>query len=153
MKKIIILCVATFCATGIFATPSTPITPDASAKILKIFHTSFPEVNNQSIYNLGDMYMVYFNNEETNSSCRIYYGPGGKVLETVRYYTGEQLSPFIRAKIDSKFKGKNIFMVTDVTNDHEHYYQVILQDAKTMIVIHANDNGTMYRERKYKRAG
>ncbi len=153
MKKIIILCVATFCSAGIFATPFKETSPDATAKILKIFHTSFPEVNNQSIYNLGDMYMVYFDNKENKSSCRIYYGPGGKVLETVRYYTGEQLSPFIRAKIDSKFKGKTIFMVTDVTNDDEHYYQVILQDAKSMIVVHANDSGNVYRERKYKRAG
>ena len=43
-------------------------------------------------------------------------------------------------------------MVTDVANDNEHYYQIILQDEKSMWVIHANDNGVMYRERKYKRA-
>jgi hypothetical protein len=43
-------------------------------------------------------------------------------------------------------------MITDVSNANEHYYQVILQDAKSMWMVHANDNGSMYVQKKYKRA-
>lgn len=152
MKKFILLCMTALCSIGIFAAPLDATSIDASAKILKVFHLNFPEVSNHSILNLGNVYMVYFNNEENNSSCRMYYDTNGNVLETVRYYTGEQLSPFVRAKINSRFKGKSIFMVTDVTNDNEHFYQVILQDAASMLVVHVNYNGSIHLQKKYKRA-
>ena len=152
MKKLILLCFTAFCSAGIFAAPLHTNSIDATAKIRKVFHQNFPEIKNPSITNVGEFYIVYFANEDSSSSCRIFYDSNGNVIETIRYYTGEELSPFIRAKIDSKYKGKNVFMVTDVANDNEHYYQIILQDSKSMIVIHANDNGQMYRERKYKRA-
>ena len=106
MKKLIILCFAALCSAGVFAAPSKVVSTDATAKILKVFHHNFPEVSNQSIYHLDNMYMVYFNNEDDNSSCRIYYDSDGNVIQTVRYYTGEKLCPFIRSKLDSKYKGK-----------------------------------------------
>jgi len=153
MKKIIFLCLTVVLTIGSFATPVPAPSPDKSAKILKLFHENFPEVTNDSIYNLGDSYLVYFKNEKNNSSCRVYYDPNGKVLETIRYYSGKELCPFIRAKVNERFHGKDIFMVTDLTNDNEHYYQIILQDSKSLLVVHANENGQMHVEKRYKRAG
>ncbi len=152
MKKLIILCFAAFCSVSIFASPLHAVSTDASAKILKVFHDNFPEVTYHSISNIGDLYMVYFKNDENNSSGRIYYDSDGNVLETIRYYTGKELSPFIRTKVNSKYKGKDIFMVTDVANETEHFYQIILEDANSLMVVHADDNGWMHLEKKYKKS-
>ena len=152
MKKLILLCLTAVFSTGIFAIPSPASSADESAKILKLFHHNFPEVTNHSIYNLGDLYMVYFKNEKNNSSCRVYYDPKGNILQTIRYYSRNELCPFIRAKVDERFNGKTILNVTDLTNDNEHYYQIILQDSKSLFIVHADDNGNMEIEKKYKRA-
>ena len=152
MKKLILLCMSALFSTAIFASGLDPVLGDASAKILQVFHRNFPEVSNHSISNLGNLYMVYFHSDENNSSCRMYYDSDGNVLETVRYYTGEQLPPFIRAKIESAYKGKSIFMVTEVANENDHHYQVILRDAESMLVVDVKDNGSMHLQKKYKRA-
>jgi hypothetical protein len=119
MKKIISLCLAAFISTGIFAAP--PHLPDSSGKIKKVFHHDFPEVSNFKIYTSGNEYLVYFNDEENQSSGRVYYDADGNILQTYQYYSGEQLPPFIRAKIDKKYNGKSIFSVTEVTNSDQHY--------------------------------
>jgi len=152
MKKLILLCFVALGSSGIFAAPLDLTSIDASAKIRKVFHHSFPEVTNPTIINAGDFYLVYFADKATNSSCHIYYDAEGNVIETIRNYTAEGLNPFMRAKIDSKYKGKNVFGVTDVADANEHFYEIILQDAKSLWVIHANDDGSMYVQRKYKKA-
>jgi hypothetical protein len=152
MKKLLLLCFAAICSVSIFAAPLAATSIDASAKIRKVFHDNFPEVNNPTISTVGNFYLVYFADKATNSSCRVFYDADGNVIQTIRNYTVEGLNPFIRAKIDSKYKGKSVFGVTDVTNENEHYYQLILQDATSLWFVQANDNGSMYVQKKYKRA-
>jgi|SRR6185437_3838804 len=152
MKKLILFCFAAFCSMSIFSSPLLAASTDASAKILEVFHRNFPEITNRSIYNMGDAYMIFFKNDENNSSGRIYYDNDGNVLETIRYYSGTELSPFIRTKVNSKYKGKDIFMVTDVANDTEHFYQIILEDANTLMVVDADDSGSIHLEKKYKKS-
>ena len=151
MKKALFLCLIAAGSMSIFATP-VHATPDISAKIMKSFHAHFPELTNAFIYHSGDTYTVSFRNFKNNTSGRIYYGSDGNVLETIRYYGAKELSPFIRSKIQSKYKDKSIFMVTDVENDSEHFYQVILENENSLMVIHVNDDGSMHLEKKYKKA-
>jgi len=152
MKKLILLCFAASCSFGIFATPLHSASIDASAKIRKVFHHNFPEVTNPTILNVGNFYLVYFADKAANSSCRIYYDADGNAIQTIRNYSAEGLNPFIRAKIDSKYKGKSVFGVTEVADENEHFYDLILQDAKSLWIVHANDNGSMYVQKKYKKA-
>lgn len=152
MKKLILLFFAAIGSLSIFAAPLHLTSIDASAKIRNVFHHSFPEVTNPTIINTGDFYLVYFADKTTNSACHIYYDADGNVIKTIRNYTAEALNPFIRAKIDSKYKGKNVFGVTDVADTYEHFYEIILQNAKSLWVIHANDDGSMYVQKKYKKA-
>ena len=151
MKKAFLLCLIAASSMSIFAT-SLHATPDVSAKILKSFHSHFPEVTNSSIYHNGDTYVVIFKSPDNNSSGRMFYDKDGNLLETIRYYKADELSPFIRSKIASKYKDKSIFMVTDVENESEHYYQVILENANTMLVVHVNNDGSMHLEKKYKKS-
>ena len=151
MKKLILLCVVAACSTGIFAVPMDSNSFVGSAKIRKIFHQNFPEISNPTITNVGKFYVVSFTGQENNSSCRIYYDAEGNVVQTIRNYKAEKLTPFIRSKIESKYKGKSIFMVTDVSDENEHFYDVIIQDSKSLWIVHAKDDGTMFVQKKYKR--
>ncbi len=149
MKKIIFLSLAVFFSTGIFASPLP--SADSSHEILKIFYHDFPDVSNYKISMADGYYIVHFQNEENNSSCRVYYDSKGNMAQTIKYYTGDELSPFIRAKIDSRFKGKEITNVSEVTNSAEHYYQIILKDNNSMFIVNSNVKGGLHVVKKYKR--
>ena len=149
MKKIVFLCATAIFSTGIFA--STVRVPDKSEKILKLFHHDFPEIVNPKIYPVGNAYMIYFKNENDNSSCRIYYDSAGTVLETFKYYSGEELAPFIRAKIFADYHGKKITGVTEVTSSLEHYYHISLEDSHSLFMINVDATGNIQVEKKYNR--
>ncbi|MEO8822774.1 MAG: hypothetical protein ABI366_04305 [Ginsengibacter sp.] len=151
MKKLIILLFAAIGSTTIFATTVPKVEPDGLAKIERIFHHDFPEVNNSSITKAGNFYIVSFKKEANQSLCKVFYDKNGNTVQTIRYYEGDKLAPFIRSKIRSKYEGKSIFMVTEVASENEHYYEVMLQDAQSLWVVHAIDDGTMYIQKKFKR--
>lgn len=151
MKKLIILLVAAIGSTTIFATSVPKFEPDGSEKIQKIFHHDFPEVSNSSITKADNFYIVSFKNEDNQSLCKIFYDENGNTVQTIRYYEGDKLAPFIRSKIGSKYKGKSIFMVTEVTSEDEHYYEVMIQDAQSLWIVYAKDDGTMHVQKKFKK--
>lgn len=150
MKKIISLCLAAFVSISIFAAPSR--LPDSSVKIKKIFHQDFPEATYFEVYRTGDDYMVYFKEADSESCGRVYYDANGNITQSFKYYSGEQLSPFIRAKIAKKYSGESIGTVTEVINNEEHYFQIILNDSKQMFIINSDTKGNLQLMKKYKRA-
>ncbi|MGN6265006.1 MAG: hypothetical protein ACTHM5_05010 [Ginsengibacter sp.] len=151
MKKLIILCLTTAISTGILAAKKDSNSIDGPEKIMEIFHSHFPEIADPALSKVGDFYMVYFNEGE-NSACRIYYDVNGNLIKTIRNYTAEDLNPYIRQKIEAKYQGKNIYSVTDVTDEFDHYYEVIVQNEKAMWILHVNDDGTSSVKNKYKRS-
>ena len=120
-------------------------------KVLKVFTTSFPEVQETTWYNYDNYYAVYFKNSD-ESKCRIEYDPEGNVLSTTRYYTGESLSPFIRAKLNQKYPGKQIFGVTEISSGEEFAYHIVLEDAKNWYNIKLNSVGAISNVKKMKKA-
>ena len=56
--------------------------------------------------------------------------PDGIVLSTTRYYTEQNLSPAIRAKVNEKYPGKKIFGITEVSNSENLTYNIVLEDEK-----------------------
>ncbi len=76
-------------STNVFA--DNPI--NIPGKVYELFHNSFPEVKNESWYKFRDSYEVYFKNSN-NSTCKIYYSRNGKLLYTLKYYTGKDASSF-----------------------------------------------------------
>lgn len=150
MKKIISLCLVALVSAGVYATPFRA--PDSALKIQKIFHQDFPEATFFKVSASGDHYVVYYKETQSESSGRVYYDAKGNIVQSFKYYSGDQLAPFIRAKISKKYVGKTISGVTEVTNDEEHYYQIILQDSKQLFIINADTQGNLHLTDKYKRA-
>lgn len=146
MKKIIFLCLILAYSASTFAAGFP-----APEKILKIFHRDFPHVQNQSISLVGDSYVVYFKNENEKTAYRVYYNTNGDILQTMKYYSAENLAPFIRSKVNSKYKDKTITSVTDVTNDSGHFYQIVLEDARSWIYLDVNEKGFMQVQKRLKK--
>lgn len=148
MKKIILVTLVAFASsTSIFANPA----PIVTEKVLKIFHEAFPEVKQPTWYTFDDYYEVYFTSPD-NSSCRIDYSHDGTVLNTTRYYTEENLSPVVRAKVNEKYPGKQIFGVTEVSNSENVSYHIILEDSKYWYNIESNSTGNIRLEKKLLKA-
>src|SRR6185437_10715944 len=105
-----------FSSVSLFSMPRLKI-PE---KIQKVFHEEFPNIENPVFHQFGDTYIVYFKNG-TNSSERVYYNSDAEMVETIKYYTQNELEPFIREKVYRKYKGKTIFNVTEVRSDTEHF--------------------------------
>lgn len=150
MKKILLLIIVSVAGTGIFANPHR--IPDSSVNIKKIFHQDFPEVTHFNISTLNNEYVVYYNDQASHNSGRVYYDTDGNILQTYKYYTGEQLPPFIRAKIKEKYDGKTISNVTEVTNADQHYYSIILSDSEQMFIVNSDEKGNLQLMKKYKKA-
>ena len=144
MKKIIFACLtALISATSLFAAPPSIVTE----KVLKVFRDAFPEVKEPTWYNFDTYYEVYFTNPD-NSSCRIDYNPEGIVLSTTRYYTSQNLSPAIRAKVNEKYPGKKIFGITEVSNNENVTYHIVLEDDKNWLTVQSDATGNITLERK-----
>ena len=144
MKKIIFACLtALSCATAVTAAPASIVTE----KVLKVFHDAFPEVKQPVWYNFDNYYEVYFTNPD-NSSCRIDYNPDGIVLSTTRYYTSQNLAPAIRAKVNEKYPGKKIFGITEVSNNDNVTYHIVLEDDKYWLNIQSDATGNISLEKK-----
>ena len=65
------------------------------------------------------------------------------MLKTIKYYSDTELDPFIRAKVNARYKGKTIFGVTEVASNEEHFYQIILQDSKKWYTIKSDATGSI----------
>ena len=147
MKKIIFACLVTIASsTSIFAAPASLVTE----KVLKVFHEAFPEVKQSSWYTFDNYYEVYFTNPD-NSSCRIDYSPDGILLSTTRYYTEQNLSPAIRAKVNEKYPGKKIFGVTEVSNSEKVTYNIVLEDDKNWYNIESDATGFIRLNKKLEK--
>lgn len=131
---------------------SPPLKTDSSAKILEKFHQGFPEITDYSIYKDGNFYIVSFGNIDDNPLCKVYYGIKGNILQTIRYYSEEDLPPFIRSKVNSKYRGIDISGITEFTNGKEHFFEVALEDNKSLFIARFNSRGLMYNEKKYANA-
>lgn len=148
MKKIIFVClVAIVSVTTVFAIPKSWV----NEKVLKVFHEAFPEVKQPAWYTFDNYYEVYFANPD-NTSCRIDYSPDGIVLSTTRYYTEQNLSPVIRAKVCEKYPGKKIFGITEVSNSENVTYHIILEDDKYWYNVSSNSTGIIKLDKKLDKA-
>ena len=96
-------------------------------------------------------YEVVFKNPD-NTSCRIDYSPDGVVLSTTRYYSAQDLSPAIRAKVFEKYPGKNIFGITEVSNNEIITYHIVLEDDKNWYNVQSSATRFLTHEMKFGKA-
>ncbi|MEO6187925.1 MAG: hypothetical protein ABIO82_03150, partial [Ginsengibacter sp.] len=96
MKKIAFICLA-----AMLTASSVSALPPVNGKVLTVFKTSFPEIQKTTWHDNRDFYTVHFIDTD-GSKCRIDYDLEGNLLSSTRYYTQENLSPFIRGKVNER---------------------------------------------------
>ncbi|HXS54883.1 MAG TPA: hypothetical protein VN726_02095 [Hanamia sp.] len=143
MKKIIIWVAVLFSASA-YASPSNHET------VIKNFKETFPDAQGIKWYNGPGYYEVSFTDRKVQE--RAFYDEDGKVFRTIRYYDESQLNPFISQKIKERFKNKTISNITEIQEDSNIFYQVILEDSKHLYVVNCNPSGDMELEHRYKKA-
>ncbi|GAA4751231.1 hypothetical protein [Flavisolibacter ginsenosidimutans] len=144
MKKIALVLVVMIAA--FYANAKPPV----SEKVLKIFSSTFPGVENPRWYEYENYYEAYFDTGDVK--CRAKFDTNGKLISTIRYYGEKMVSPYLKAKLAAKFPGKTIFGVTEVNSENELTYNFVLEDSKTWTHVKSDGTGQMEVTEKFKKA-
>jgi len=145
MKKILF-------ASLLFATIAVQATviPEVNEKILKAFKETFIYAEDVVWQEKDNVYQVNFWQGEIN--VRAHYDQRGNLLGTIRYYYEKQLPPAIVAKIKTKYSGKTIFGVTEVSSEADINYFVTLRDEKNWYTVKSDVYGNLQQTDKFQRA-
>ncbi|MBD0284593.1 MAG: hypothetical protein M3342_18490 [Bacteroidota bacterium] len=145
MKKLL-FAAATLVSLLSFATPPA----DINDKVLKAFKESFTHAQNV-VWNEGNGYYdVSF--KQNDIQTRVRYDKKGNFIESLRYYGEQQLPLNVLAKLKKQYAAKKVFGVTEMTTNSEVIYRIILEDAKTWLIIHADATGSIEEMEKYNKA-
>lgn len=144
MKKILVAA-ALFITLHSFATPTA-----VSEKVLHAFNQVFKNAEQVRWEEKDGQYEVQFNQD--NIKNRVLYDNNGNVLESLRYYSEEQLPLLIRAKVQKQFAGEKVFGVTEHFVNNEVVYHIILENDTQWINIHSSASGEIHIDKKYKKA-
>jgi hypothetical protein len=145
MKKIVL---TSLLFTAVIAQAATP--PEINEKILKSFKQTFAYAEDVVWQEKDNSYQVNFWQGEINIRAR--YDEQGKLLSTIRYYYEKQLPPSVLAKVKSKYAGKTIFGVTEVSSEEEINYFITLRDDTHWYTVKSDVFGSLQQTDKFKRA-
>ena len=144
MKKLLLSAATVLFSLFLYASAPTE-------KVLQSFNQSFKNVQEVKWYDVPDgCYEVQFTQDEVKA--RIKYDNEGNIMQTTRYYAAEQLPLFVRAKVNSRYAGKSIFGITEVTNEYSVTYHIVLFDKTHWYHIKSDNYGAMYLDKKFKKA-
>ena len=147
MKRITSLILALIFTLAAYAS----LPPGNSATVLESFHRDFPNIQQQTVHDYGDFFIVYFKDEQ-NSSCRAFYDSKNALLSVIKYYEVSNLNPFIRSVVNEKYPGKAISGITEVFSENSHFYEINVQDTNVWYQVKCYSDGTMVTEKKWRKA-
>ena len=131
-----------FICLGAFATPNE--------KVLTSFSSSFPKAEAITWFESETDYEVNFNMGEVK--CKIWYDKEGSILKCHRYYKQNMLPPMIISSIQTKYAGKDIYGITEVTSGEGIQYYIVLQDDKKWYNVTSDASGTLTLTKKFNKA-
>lgn len=147
MKKLILSAAVLLTVTfSSFAAPADPLVND---KAQKTFNTIFKDADDVSWSDAGNDYEAFFTVDGIKTRALI--DVKGNLIQTIRYYGAEKLSPLVLASIQSSYKGHDIFGITEVSNKNGVNYRIVLRDSKHYTHINANSAGETELVKRYKR--
>lgn len=127
------------------ASPTEP----ANEKVQNTFHQVFKQADNVNWYSTGNKYEAFFVMDNVKTHATI--DSKGNLVQTVRYYTKENLPANIIYSVNKAYKDKTIFGVTEVSNHNGTNYRIVLKDENNYININANSQGETELVSKYIR--
>ena len=146
--KNLILSAATL-LTITFSAGALPVKPVVSEKTHETFSSIFKSAVNVTWSERENSAEAAFTVNEVKT--RATFNTKGNLIQTVRYYKEDKLSPVVLAGVRSSFPGKEIHGVTEVSNKNGVNYRIVLKDNKHYTHINANSTGDTEVVSKYKR--
>lgn len=146
MKKVIFF-LSLLVGLAASATPIIPIKVDE--RIQKLFAETFPQVQGVTWYGSDTHYEAVFCYQA--AQCRITYRLDGAVERLERYYTAEELAPFVRARVQSKYAGYRIHGVTEITTEMGLLYYIVLEGREKWLQVEADETGHTYVIKRFNR--
>jgi len=146
MKKIIYLAVL---MTGLVATAAA--TPDVSEKVKKAFNETFSSAQNVTWQEFENK-NAQANFKQDEMTIKAMYDKEGNLLETIRYYNEKYLTPNIIANLKKKYPGKEIFGVTEITNENDISFYITLKDDKNWYTVKSDPYANLGQINKFKNA-
>jgi hypothetical protein len=111
------------------------------SKMEKIFRETFPNAVNAKWIKDDNGYLVSFT--QSGTLTRISYTNKGKFVSSLRYYQGKDLPTNVLMAVKNKYKGIDIFGVTEYSNNTEVIYFIKLYDGNNYFSAKAYSDGTV----------
>ena len=115
--------------------------PLPNEKVAAVFQKTFPQVTNPHWSEHNGRYEVYF--ETDQSKLRLEYTSNGVLWSSIRYYSAELLNPFVKSRVMAKYPDVSVFGITEVINDGEMYYELVLEGAKSWMKVKSDAYGSL----------
>lgn len=148
--KLFILTAALSLGLNAMAATGTPVAnPTVNQKVLKTFNLVFANAQNVQWRSTKEYSEANFSSGAINTRAII--DNNGKLIRTIRYYNANDLPANLLYKVKSRYEGKEIFGVTEMTNDAETVYEIIVRDAQKMYTVHIDHSGILTQTGKFKR--
>jgi hypothetical protein len=138
MKKILLMLLMAYSSLNCLAAPNE--------KVLTSFIRSFPEAKNVIWGEDASLDVVYFSRGA--EQCRLWYTKEGEVQKSIRYYPKELLHPFIRARVEAKYKDKSISGITEVNSAAGVEYNITLEDSDKLYFVKSDATGNLVMDKK-----
>lgn len=108
-----------------------------NTKILKSFGKNFTSATNVSWYQVDNLYVAKFNENEVAN--KIYYAANGNVRAAMRCYSEKLLPSEVRRQVKSTYYDFTILQVIEVTVGDATAYLVQMQDEKSYLTVRIQD--------------
>jgi hypothetical protein len=142
--RLIILTAFVFCIS-FAATAANP-----TEKVLDAFRKTFPLAKDVVWSQTTTSFQASFN--EKQITLRVNFDKKGNIINTLRYYHGENLPIMILARIHKKFADKNIFGVVEESTDDGVLYHITLEGTSDWIMLVGNSSRNLTVEEIFKKA-
>ena len=144
MKKIMLAIALMWSSLSVLAN-------DPNQSVLDAFAKEYPNVKEVKWTEQNDNYEASFKQNEIN--FKVVFDRDGNVMKTYKYYGESSLPASILKKLKSKYSGKSVHGVTEVSSyDEGTNYIIMLEDAKEWVEVKATDFGSLTVQRKFKKS-
>lgn len=146
MKKIVLAALILGCSFRVLADD-----PTVDVKVLTAFNKTFQHAKDVSWTVHTNSFEVKFRQDEITS--RVTYDKEGNIIKTYRYYRDEDKLPLmVMAKLKARFADKTLYGVVEESSEAGITYHITLEDEKHWLDVQADPYGTIYINKKLKKA-
>lgn len=129
---------------------------DIDQKLIDTFSKLYPHAEQVSWHETNNDYLVYF--KDRGVRVRIVYAKDNSAVNITRYYEKEHLPYYILLILDKKFRDKEIFGITEISelgstgNMQQLNYFITLHDDKKWYTVRIDDSGNATLIKKFNKA-